>query len=105
MKIVHNLKELNKALSNKKAKQVQFKPERVKSFDVQALKKAADSEKEFFIDLSELANAERKEKSFLLRNYFLLFKTAKRARLKIEVRGTAAEEERKFFAEFLGGKK
>jgi len=105
MEIVRNLKGLNRALSNKKVKQVQFKPERVKSFDVQALKKATESGKEFFIDLSELASADRKEKSYLLRHYFLLFKTAKKARLKIGMKGNAGEKEKKFFAEFLGGKK
>ena len=101
--IVENLKDLNRALGNKKLKLVRFKPDKKKSFDLQSIKKAAESKKEFYIDFSEFAHASEKQKKHLFEKHFQLFKLAKKAGLEIKV--LDKEKEIVFFSEFLEAKK
>jgi hypothetical protein len=104
-----DLKELNSALQDRKAKAVLLMPGRSKSFDLQALKKAAESGKEFYVSFEEFLEAGQRERKELFKNFFSLFKIAKKAKLEIKMLGSGREqeEELEFFAEFLaaGGKK
>ena len=101
---VKNLKELNSALNNRKAKTVFLRPENVKSFDLQALKKCAESNKRFCVLFSDFLEASAMERKRLFQKHFALFRIAKKARLEIEVldeKGKSMD----FFAGFLGEKK
>jgi hypothetical protein len=104
-----NLNELNAALQDRKLRAVLLKPERQKSFDLQALKKAAESGKEFYVSFEEFLEAGQRERKELFKNFFPLFKIAKKAKLEIKILGSGkeSEDELAFFAEFLasGGKK
>jgi len=101
--IVENLKDLNRALGNKKLKRIRFKPERKKSFDLPSIKKAAESRKEYFVDFAEFRQANETQKKHLFEKHFQLFKLAKKAGLKIKVLDN--EKELEFFSEFLEAKK
>ncbi|GEM_PF-4757861 len=101
---VQDSNELNSALNNRKAKTVFFRPRRVKSFDLQALKRCAASNKRFCVLFSDFLEASAAERKRLFQKHFALFRVAKKAGLKIEV----VDENGKnmgFFAEFLGEKK
>ncbi|MFH1234791.1 MAG: hypothetical protein V1493_04225 [Candidatus Diapherotrites archaeon] len=104
-----DLKELNSALQDRKAKAVLLRPERSKCFDLQALKKAAESGKEFYVSFEEFLESDQRERKELFKNFFSLFKIAKKAKLQIKILGSGkeSEEDLEFFAEFLaaGGKK
>ncbi|MEM0360187.1 MAG: hypothetical protein QXK06_02505 [Candidatus Diapherotrites archaeon] len=98
-----NLKELACLLQDKKTKKVLLRPENQKSFDLQALKKAAESGKEFYISFEEFLEGSQKERKELFKKFFALFKIAKKAKLQIKIVGSGKEpeEELGFFSEFL----
>ncbi|MCX6801495.1 MAG: hypothetical protein NT067_00120 [Candidatus Diapherotrites archaeon] len=99
-----DLAELNAALQDSKAKAVLFRSGRSKSFDLQALKKAAESGKEFYVSFEEFLEGDQRERKELFKNFFSLFKIAKKAKLQIKILGSGkeSEEELEFFGEFLG---
>ena len=101
---VRNLAELNSALQDRKAKAVMLRPERSKAFDLQALKKAAASGKEFYVSFEEFLEADQRGQKELFKNCFPLFKIAKKAKLQIKILGSGKEsgEDLEFFGEFLG---
>lgn len=108
---VQNLKELNSALNNKKTKLIVLKPEKTKSFDLQAFKKAASSGKEFCVLFSDFLEASPLQRKKLFIKHFLLFKIAKKAGLEIKVLSGAekelekrSEQELDFFGKFLVSK-
>jgi len=101
---VRDLRELNSALNNKKAKTVLCRPERVKSFDLQALKRCAASNKRFCVLFSDFLEASAAGRKRLFQNSFALFRVVKKAGLKIEIVGED-DDDLDFFAGFLGGKR